>query len=183
MKPLLLALTVALCACRQEEVTRTRVPKEEGEAPPMASFPALPAAAPASVRLRWTVPTGWMETSGTGMRVATITPPGPGKAEVTVVALPGDSGGELENANRWRGQIGLGPTDATGLAASRAAIRTKLGPASTYSFSAGGSRLVAAVVSYRGVSWFIKLMGQEDAVKRAEPGFRALLESVAGPAT
>jgi hypothetical protein len=35
-----------------------------------------------------------------------------GKAEVTVSAFPGDTGGLLANLNRWRGQIGLEPVQA-----------------------------------------------------------------------
>jgi hypothetical protein len=174
MKTLLpIALAAALSSCRQEEVTRVQVPKS-------AAVTVPPAAAPAH-RLRWTAPAGWKESAGTGMRLATIVPPGAGKAEATVVALPGESGGELANVNRWRGQIGLSPIDESGLASARSTVRTKVGPASLYSFAGHGEpkmAMLAAVVVYEGTSWFLKLSGDEDAVKRARTGFVSLVASL-----
>lgn len=166
------ALALALASCRQEEVTRMQVPKTVAAAAPSVAAPAR--------RLRWTVPAGWKELAGSGMRLATFVPPGAGKAEATVVALPGESGGELANVNRWRGQIGLGPTDDAGLAAARTSIKTKAGPASLYSFDGAGTpktAMVAAVLLRDGTSWFIKLSGDTDAVKKARAGFVALVES------
>ena len=65
--------------------------------------------------LKWALPKGWTETPGSGMRYATLTPPGAGKVEMSVVVLPGAAGGELANVNRWRGQIGLPPLDEAAL--------------------------------------------------------------------
>lgn len=59
--------------------------------------------------LRWTAPEGWTEEAGAGERRATLRvdstkPP----LEMTVVRLPAQAGGVLDNVNRWRQQIGLG---------------------------------------------------------------------------
>lgn len=183
---LLVAAALTLASCRQEEVTRAQVPKSTDDAPAAAPAMGLGAgsdmpAAPAEGRLRWTLPAGWKETAGSGMRIATLTPPGAGKAEATVVALPGDSGGELANVNRWRGQIGLGATDEKGMAEAKTTVQTGVGPASVYTFTSGGaskSRLVAAVVQHDGTSWFIKLMGEDEAVKKANGSFVALIKSL-----
>jgi hypothetical protein len=68
---------------------------------------------------KWQLPTGWQEQAGAGMRAATIVIPTSGKPlELSVTALPwsGAPGELLGNVNRWRGQLQLAPTDATGLA-------------------------------------------------------------------
>ncbi len=116
------------------------------------------------------------------MRVATFQlPSGPGKAEVTVIALPGDVGGELANVNRWRGQISLPPMTEKQLAAHRVIVRSKIGPVSTYDFTGGGAtktRLCAGMIQADGMIWFFKLMGTDIAVAAAKPKFRKLLEGL-----
>ncbi|MCM2303697.1 MAG: hypothetical protein NDJ72_03290 [Elusimicrobia bacterium] len=185
---LTLSAVVLMAACGEETVTRARVPKE--------AAPAAEAHGPgdghdhgdhaghdhaAAPGLKWTLASGWKETPGTGMRLATWTPPGGLKTEGTVVSLPGDSGGELANANRWRGQIGLPPTDEAGLAAARTKLSTKAGPVSVYDFTSEGAsktRLIAAVVKTGDTTWFFKLMGDAPATESARPGFLAAIKSL-----
>lgn len=175
-----------MAACGDESITRARVPKSE-EAPAVAAAPhdhesrEGPDHGPAAAGLKWTLPSGWKETPGTGMRLATWTPPGGLKTEGTVVSLPGDSGGDLANANRWRGQIGLPPTDEAGMAASRTKVSSKAGPVSVYDFTSEGSsktRLIAAVVKTGDTTWFFKLMGDAAATESARPGFLAIMKSL-----
>ena len=116
-----------------------------GDVPP----PPTPTGAEA---LKWTLPSGWAQSFPGGMRFATFKVPGTGKIDGSVVTLPGDAGGELANVNRWRGQIGLGPTDDAGLAAARTTVKTRAGPASVYDFTSEGtrkSRLIAAIAHGR----------------------------------
>ncbi len=163
-------------ACREESITRARVPKDEDGA---ASVAAAPASRPKG--LRWELPDGWKEIPSSGMRLATFVPPGGLKTEATVVALPGDSGGELANANRWRGQIGLPPTDAAGMAAARTTVATKAGRAAVYDFTSAGpgrTRLIAAVLSAGGTTWFFKLRGDAAATESAREGFLALIKGL-----
>jgi hypothetical protein len=115
------------------------------------------------------------------MRFATFKVPGTGKIDGSVVTLPGDAGGELANVNRWRGQIGLAPTDGAGLAAARTTVRSKLGPVNVYDFTSEGtrkSRLVAAILMVDGNAWFIKLTGDAEPVTAARPDFLRLLETL-----
>jgi hypothetical protein len=132
--------------------------------------------------LRWTTPKGWKELAGGGMRVASFElPKGPGKAEVTVVALPGDVGGELANVNRWRGQLALPPVAEADLPAARAPVRSGLGKLFVYDFTGAGekkTRLVAGMIQVSGTMWFFKLMGDEAAVAAAKPAFLKLLEGL-----
>lgn len=163
-----------LAACQEETITRTRVPKTEAPSSDVAS-PRRPRG------LAWTPPSGWKELPGSGMRLATIVPPGGLKTEATVVALPGDSGGELANVNRWRGQIGLPATDAAGMSAARSSLDTKAGRATLYDFTGGGAnrtRLIAAVVTTSGTTWFFKLMGEASATEAARAGFLGMIEGL-----
>jgi hypothetical protein len=147
----------------------------------MAGDVPMPPTPSGAEALKWTLPRGWSQTFPGGMRFATFKVPGAGKIDGSVVTLPGDSGGELPNVNRWRGQIGLGPTDAAGLAAARTTVKTRAGVASVYDFTSEGgkkSRLIAAILYLDGSAWFIKLTGDADPVTAARPAFLELLGSL-----
>lgn len=176
MRTIHLTLLLTLTACGDEAITRSRVPKDEDAAAPVAQAPA---ASPKG--LRWTLPAGWKELPGGGMRLATFVPPGGLKTEATVVALPGDSGGELANANRWRGQIGLPPTDEAGMAAARTTLKANIGPVTVYDFTGAGevrTRMIVAVISTGGMTWFFKLMGDAAATESARAGFMIIIEGL-----
>lgn len=194
MKRSFLIFALFLTAACQKDAIETRVvPKEAsagGMGPAMGGgmmgggdVPAPPAASGVS----WTTPAGWNEVRSGGMRVATLTPPaGTGKAEVTVVALPGDVGGELANVNRWRGQIALPAVGESDLGGMRSVVRTALGPVTVYDFTGTGSkkaRLCAGMVQVSGTTWFFKLMGDDEAVAKAKPAFLKLLEGLKNDAS
>ena len=172
-----LFLLAALAACQKDRIEVRRVPKE---APPAMPGAVAEGARPGGVA--WTAPAGWKEIPGNGMRVASFElPEGPGKAEVTVVALPGDVGGELANVNRWRGQLALPPIAEGDLAAARRTEASPLGPVLVYDFTGTGekkTRLAAGMISVSGTTWFFKLMGDERAVEAAKPAFLKLLRGL-----
>ena len=132
--------------------------------------------------LKWSAPKGWTETQGSGMRFATLTPPGGGKAELAVVVLPGAAGGEPANVNRWRGQIGLQPLDDNALAGLRKAVKCKAGTVSLYDFTSEGqvkSRMISGLLATSdGNTWFLKLTGDAEAVGKAKADFMRFLESL-----
>ena len=191
-----LALGALLVAgCRREEVTYHRVPKEQPASPMLASAGAMPpegAAQPGAPGsevappprpaggLRWSLPKGWTEEVAGGMRYATLRAPVQGKVDVSVVVLPGPAGGELANVNRWRGQIGLPPTDDAALAAARKVLATKAGPVNVYDFAneEKKSRTIAALAEVDGSTWFVKLSGDAAPVAAVRPDFLRLLESL-----
>ncbi len=193
MRGLALACAVAaVAACDREQVTHFRVAKE-----PPGATPAMPAgmgmagpgmagdlpppAAPPGGGLAWTLPKGWVQEQGGGMRYASFKVPVKGTLEASVVVLPGAAGGELANVNRWRGQIGLDPIDAAALASARKTVKTKAGPIEVYDFSTGGAsgkRLVAGLAQIEGNTWFIKLTGEAAAVGAAREDFMKLLGSL-----
>jgi hypothetical protein len=127
--------------------------------------------------LKWTLPKGWTRTAGRGMRFATLTPPGQGKAEISVVMLPGAAGTELANVNRWRGQIALQPLDLRALGTARQTVQCKAGTVAVYDFTGeGGLRMVTGILAtHDGDTWFLKLMGDTDRVSKAKPAFMKYL--------
>lgn len=183
----LCAAALALCAvgCRRDEVTHFTAPKSAQG--PVSAAAALPQEHDHEREpeqgggLKWTLPKGWTETHPGGMRVATLTPPVKGRVDVSVVALPGSAGGELANVNRWRGQIGLEPLDEGALARVRKTVRAKAGPIAVYDFTSDGeikSRMVAAVATAGGKTWFWKMVGDARPVGDAAREFVTLIESV-----
>ncbi len=196
-------LSLAL-ACRSEQVSHFRVPKEApfsqvGPRPAMppqpmgertgesgngpGATPNMPPPPTPKASLKWSLPKGWTEAPGGGtMRFATFTAPYAGKLEATVVVLPGPAGGELANVNRWRGQIGLPPMDETGLAKAREVLKTKAGALNVYDFTSEGqakSRMVAGYISTPdGSTWFLKMTGDATPVAKAKSDFLTILGSV-----
>ena len=192
-------LSLAL-GCRSDQVSHFRVPKEapashpdhpghaeEGmPSPGMAAGPDAASNVPPPPTpkgsLKWSLPQGWSELPGGGMRFATFKAPYAGKLEATVVVLPGPAGGELANVNRWRGQIALPALDEAGLAKARTMLKTKAGALNVYDFTSEGqtkSRMVAGYISTPdGNTWFLKLTGDADPVAKAKPAFMTILGSL-----
>jgi len=186
--------------CRSEGVSHFRVPKEAAvshpdhpghadEAPMPGSMPAsqepaanVPPPPTPKGALKWSLPKGWSELPGGGMRFATFKTPFAGKIEATVVVLPGPAGGELANVNRWRGQIGLPALDEAALAKSRTVTKSKAGSVNVYDFTSEGqakSRMVAGYISTPdGNTWFLKLTGDADPVAKAKSDFMTILGSL-----
>ncbi len=137
-------------------------------------------------KLQWAVPTGWTEQPGDSpMRYATLTdqrttPP----TEITVTRLGTKSGSLLANVNRWRGQLGLPPTDETGLAHMTHSLERSAMPATIVNIAAPASdtdspqRMLAAVFAQPDATWFFKLSNTSAIVEAAEPDFLALCRSI-----
>jgi hypothetical protein len=132
--------------------------------------------------IRWSLPKGWAEAPGDGMRFATLKLPVAGRVEATVVVLPGPAGGELANVNRWRGQIALPPIDEAALAKARTAVKSKAGTVNVYDFTSEGqskTRVVAGLITTAdGNTWFLKLTGDATLVAKVRPDFMQILGSL-----
>ena len=103
------------------------------------------------------------------------------EVEATVVALPGDAGGEPANVNRWSGQIGLTPINEGQLSKARRSVKSRLGAVTVYDFTGEGTkkpRLVVGLIKVDDTTWYFKLMGDEGAVGKNKPAFLKLLEGL-----
>ncbi len=130
------------------------------------------------------LPTGWTAGRAGGMRKAAFNiQRGEQTAEMTVITLPGNVGGALNNVNRWRGQVGLEEIDQEQLDESQTAlqidgIEAKLidlvGPES----ATDQKSMLAAMMMRDGISWFFKLMGPADLVAAEKENFDSFVNSV-----
>ncbi len=134
----------------------------------------------------WEVPSGWKEVPGGQFLVAKFLLPGGGGAPtaVNVSKSPGDGGGLLANVNRWRSQLGLGPVAEADLPSQVQSLDLPGGKATLADISGQDAktgqkaRLLAAVVSRPGGTWFYKLMGDAPVVQQEKDAFLKFVQSV-----
>lgn len=127
----------------------------------------------------WTLPDGWSQTPGGGMRFMTVNPPQPG-SEVAVSKFAGDVGGPLANANRWRQQLGLEPIAASDLPACSQDLQVGGVAGKLYEFENAqtGQAMVVAALSDGQSTWFFKMTGQREQLTLHRESFLALVRSV-----
>ena len=182
-------LLAALLGCKKEEIQVYQAPKDMAAPAPVLS--SAPAAAPAETgtsRPPWNVPEGWTEKEASGMRIASysIAAPDGRTADASVVPLGPTAGSELDNVNRWRGQLGLGAVTDAELAGLTQAVPIggvtgKLvdlvsdKPTLDDKYKA---RTLAAILSVGNATVFFKLTGEDALVTENKPKFLAWLKSV-----
>lgn len=144
--------------------------------------PATPApeAAPAP-SAHMVAPEGWQEVPPGQMVVAkfVVNKEG-GKADVSVSVFPSDTGGTLENVNRWRRQMGLEPVDENGLQECTTSLGSGIdgapGPVLA-DLSKDTRRLLGAIVPREGKWWFYKMVGDASVVNVEHDTFVQFVKS------
>lgn len=207
MRYFLMTVMLALAACKKDDIQVYKIAKPAGSGMPAAApaapaptgalpdghpplggdmgmgpgmgamAPELAAMATASPNsISWKAPAGWTEKPASGMRRATFIVPG--GAELSVISLPGDAGGDLANVNRWRGQLGLGPWSEAEMAKAAAAVGSPAGKFTLVDLEGTSQRMLAAMLTRGGETWFFKLVGASKAVGDAKAGFKGFLAGV-----
>lgn len=139
--------------------------------------------------IRFTGPIGWTAAAPRATRVVTLRPPGTKETECVVSVLGGDGGGVSGNADRWRGQLGLGPMTPADFAAlpritlaGRDGVQLDLLGALDDPMTARKlpqARLLGAIALLDGRSLFVKLTGPEAEVDESvRNGFLELCASL-----
>ena len=123
-----LAAAALVSGCGGDEIQVYRVAKEtaaNSQAGQPRSGPAGSGEASGSVpRFTWKVPSHWQEAPAGEMRLASFRVGAEGKqADISIIPLPGLAGGDLENVNRWRGQVGQAPVGEAELAKLQQPVR------------------------------------------------------------
>jgi hypothetical protein len=182
----------------------------KNNAAPFAPFAggAMPdtSAAPAptdSAALTWTAPANWQAKPLGAMRLGSfaISSDG-GDADISIIAFPGEAGGLLANINRWRGQLGLDPLAEGDLAGATIALDGAGGlhftavdfAGHTTDAESGGvggaksdrvggapTRMLGAILSFGGQTYFFKITGPDALVAREKPAFLDFLKTVKAP--
>jgi hypothetical protein len=191
-------LAAILSGCGRDDVRVYSIPKETaapavqsdaGALPP--GHPALPATASApstaEPQLQWQLPPGWEQVPPGQMRAASFRVKGPdgNQADVGVFSLPGRAGSDLDNVNRWRGQIGLPPVSETDLAGLGQAVEMSAGQVARLFDQAGqipgsnsNTRMLAAILRRDDSAWFFKMTGDDALVAGQKEAFIGFLKSV-----
>jgi len=173
----LLALVVGLAAgCDRDSVKVYKM-----ATPDAAAAPAAPAP-----QLKWTLPAGWTEKPAGEMRLASFAAPGKnGQAvDISIVPLPGLAGGDLNNVNRWRGQVGLGPIGADELTKLGESVTVGDAPAQLYDQAGtppgatAPARILAVGLHRPDMMWFFKATGDDESVASQKGNFIAWLKSI-----
>jgi hypothetical protein len=182
-----LLLGVALAGCGRNNIEVYRVAKETASGQPPAAASSEAAADPAgSPQLHWKLPPGWKEVPPGEMRVASFSVAGKNgqQADVSVVPLPGLAGGDLDNVNRWRGQVGQAAITAEEMAKTAEPVEmagqtAKLyDQAGTNPGSGDKARILAAILRREGVAWFFKMSGDDALVAEQKSAFIEFLKSI-----
>ena len=119
----------------------------------------------------WTLPSGWEERAGTGMRWATIfLGPEDDRLEIRVTPLSQTARDPLSNVNRWREQIGLSHIGPAELSSYLRTVAVEGRERHLVDLSApaqgdiAAQRLLAAIVPGEDRVWFFLLLGDSDKV-------------------
>jgi hypothetical protein len=171
-----LALLFSLCyllGCRKDEIRTYKIPKESAVSP----------ASPTQTKhkeVEWKTPAGWEEQAPSSMRMGSFLIKGSGgtQADVSIIPLTGEAGGDLANINRWRDQIGLSPLSETELAAQSQTITPAGRRMRLVDFVNGEKQVVAAIYQRKDQSWFFKMMGDASVVRSAKAAFVEFLTTL-----
>jgi hypothetical protein len=136
-------------------------------------------------RLSWELPEGWREGAASGMNLARFTVPSDkGAVEASVLVLPGVADKELEVINILRERFNLEPLDEAGLAAVTERVALGGGEVDLYDMSAldgaggAGARLLVAVLTAGGSSWYLRMSGVSAAVEEQREAYLGWLKTV-----
>ena len=210
--PALLVLTALFTSCRKPEVQAYRVPKEptapaaagasdgrvastNAPTPAAAGTKNAPGSTMANTAvptaegpgLTWTAPSHWKAKPAGSMRKGSFAIVGEGgEADLSIIAFPGDVGGDLANLNRWRSQVALPPISPTEFESAVQRVE-KNGLRMTLVDVAGkgpnAQRILGAMIPHAGATWYVKLMGPDALVAKEKPAFMAFLDSIKAPPT
>ena len=145
--------------------------------PAAAGAPSAPADETAKPQLKWVVPEGWKSVAASTMRYASFAIAGPdgATADLSVSTFPGDVGGDLQNVNRWRGQVGLEPvTDIKQVVTS---LSGKGGEFLVADMTGAQAHLVVGWIKKNGNTWFFKLLGPDSVVAAEKAKFSQFIQS------
>jgi hypothetical protein len=195
-----IGLALLTASCSKEEVRVYEVAKEN-QNPTPASAPTptqtsegpttTPASAerPPTPKVPWTVPPEWQERPNSGgMRLASygVTAPDGRSVDISVVALGDQAGTELENVNRWRGQLKLSDITADQLDSARDPVLIGRERSHLYDIVSSDpvvdgkykARILAAILPAGGMTVFFKATGEAELVAAEKLRFIGWLRSV-----
>lgn len=141
--------------------------------------------------MQWVLPSGWSESPGSGMRLASLYPdPTDQDIECTIVQLGLEAGNLEANVVRWLGQLGITDPDDEVLSAFLARQKRFqtadhhqgiLIDFSDYLPGNAETGMLAAIIHFDSKVIFVKLMAPPDVIDVVEGAFFQLCQSFSGP--
>ena len=177
--------------CKDRDAIKVhQVAKGEPQGPLPRETPAVEAPT-AEPRITDRPPADWQRQPPSPLRQLSylVQDSGGARCEVSLVMLGGGAGGILDNVNRWRGQIGLQPVDAAGLAKESLRLPSRLGELTVVDMAGSpekgdplqDGRIVAAVLPLGERTFFFKLRGNPDLAGRRKQEFLKWIGTVRIP--
>lgn len=141
---------------------------------------AMPPPGSGAPKIKWNAPADWKEVPPSAMRYASFVVSGAdgGKLDISVVTFPGTGGGDAENINRWRGQLGLAPLEEKQATASIIPLNNGNVGFLTVDMAGNDSRVITAWTRRDERTWFFKMSGPGPMVEREKSEFFDFLRSV-----
>ena len=162
---------------------------------PHAGLKDMPMSSPFPIHqladeLTWTVPQGWIEKKGDGLRLVTFISENPDdNVECSIVSMGGEAGGLKANVIRWMGQINLAvPVESQleeflsrqekfNIAENLSAVVIDLTSLQEESFPSVPSMMAAMIATSDGVI-FVKMTGNKQSVINNRDAFKELCRSL-----
>ena len=191
----LAALVLVVAGCKRDSVQTYQAPKDAQPAAVdvTASAPGTPTSPPGSsvdhaAGTPWKVPAGWETKTASDMRIASygVTTPDGRAVDISVVALGGTAGSELDNINRWRKEVALDPITDAEIPGSRSTAVIGNRTATLYEFRGNKPTIdgkytpamLVGVLPAGELTVFFKMKGESELVTREKPQFLEWLKSV-----
>lgn len=203
------------CRNSEDQIRTYRVSKESSSGSPVAAAPATGSnagpemgrgtapsgndmtamgadmgmqAAASAKEVEWKLPAGWREQPASSIRVGSFLAKGSNgqEADISVIPLSGEAGGDLSNINRWRGQINLEPITEAELprisetiqAGGRTMLLVDIVSKELLVDNKFPKRILAATYKQGSRTWFFKMVGDDTTVQEAKPAFVQFLKSL-----
>jgi hypothetical protein len=168
----LLPLLAMLAGCGRDDIQVYRIARDSSQ--PNQAF---------------SLPAGW-ETAPPGeMRVASFKVKGAdGKlAEISVIPLAAAPDHELDNVNRWRGQVSMPPLAQADLAKAAQPVQVAGENARLYEQAGANSgsgdqeRILVAILHHDDRDWFFKISGDDEVVRSQKNAFLDYIKNFSLP--
>ena len=168
---------VLLSGCGREQTQTYKAPKESSS-PPAMQMPVQQAPSqPVGKGFNATLPEGWTETPGSGMRIVSYAIEG---TSIDVYLISLSMGDVPSNVNRWRGQVGLPSASPEAIA-----DEVETFPAGGHDVKyievyneEGGKGIIAAIVDLAPQYWYFTAKGSVAELKANATDIRTFLESI-----
>jgi hypothetical protein len=191
------SLVSTFTGCGREDVRTYRVPKETipqlAAADLPSGHPDISAVSSTSARpaIAAKVPADWQEAPLGPMRIASYRVKGKdGKmADISVVPLAGAAGSDIDNVNRWRGQLGLAHVSEAefGKLGEKVQVGGEEGKlydmAGQNTDSGEKNRMITAIVRRPDGAWFFKMVGDDALVAEQKSPLVEYLKSFSFPSS